>query len=107
MNSALSGVLLSALSTQSAMDLPQLTPEIWQWICFGLGTLSLICLALSFLLFPGLGIVALITGLFSVGTSRWRRHRKGEKNWKTVIGFWGGIPAIVVFTVTLGLILFF
>lgn len=107
MKSVLSGLLLSAFTAPSAIDLPQLTPEVWQWICFGLGAFSLLCVVLSFLFFPGLGLLALVSGLFSVGTSRWRRHRKGEKNWKTAIGFWAGIPAILVFAVTLGLILFF
>lgn len=86
---------------------PPMEEVTLDWLSAGLGLLSLLAIGLSFVGLPFLGPVALLLGLSS-GVFAWIRRRKhGRKNWRTAIGLWAGLPAILVFLVTLGLILFF
>ncbi len=81
--------------------------ETLDLIVMGLGLLSLLLLILSFLSLPALGPLAALSGLGSLVWGWWRRKKQGRTNLRTLIGLWAGVPALLVFLTTLGLVLFF
>lgn len=92
--------------TSASMQRPPLE-ETLDWVCFGLGSTSMLLVGLGLMIgLAALNFVGIIIGFLSLTFSWWRWRFRERTNWQVFIGRLGGSLAMLAFLTALVLVAF-